>query len=177
WRGVNLATVDGDMVNRSELFDETDVDAALARFDQLSRPTPRLENAASGVAERYMTNFAARDWDALANVLADDILVDDRRRVVNAGIKRGRDAEITNLRAAADVGITYFAYVVIATRGQRLILARVSGGEGGGSGDFLNEVLGIIEINSDNQIAAIVLFELDDFDAAIGELDARYIAG
>src|SRR3984957_6009932 len=135
WRGVNLATVDGDMVNRSELFDETDVDAALARFDQLSRSAPRLENAASQAIDRYMAYFTARDWDALANVLADDILVDDRRRVVNAGIKRGRDAEITNLRAAADVGITYFAYVVIATRGQRLILMRISGGEGG-SGEF-----------------------------------------
>ena len=42
--------------------------------------------------------------------LADDILVDDRRRMVNAGIKRGRDAEIANLRAVADVGITYTAF-------------------------------------------------------------------
>ena len=151
WRGVDLATVSGDMVNRSELFDEADLDAALARFDQLSRPAPRLENTASQVSERYMAHFAARDWDALAKVLADDICVDDRRRVVNAGIKHGRDAEIANLRAAADVGITYFASVVIATRGQRLILARVSGGEGGGSGEFLNEVLGVVEINSDNQ--------------------------
>ena len=177
WRGVDIMTVEGDMVNRCEIFDEADLDAALARFDQLSRPAPRLENAASQAAERYMANFAARDWDALAKVLADDICVDDRRRVVNAGIRHGRDAEIANLRAAADVGITYFASVVIATRGQRLILARVSGGEGGGSGEFRNEVLGVIEINSDNRIAAIVLFELDDFDAAIAELDARYIAG
>ena len=38
-------------------------------------------------------------------------------------------------------------------------------------------MLGVIEINSDNQHSAIVLFELDDFDAAIAELDARYLAG
>ena len=38
-------------------------------------------------------------------------------------------------------------------------------------------MLGVVEINSDNQIAAIVMFELDDFDAAIAELDARYLAG
>ena len=29
----------------------------------------------------------------------------------------------------------------------------------------------------DNQIAAIVLFDLDDFEAAIAELDARYLVG
>ena len=59
WRDVHLLTVEGDMVNRSELFDEADLDAALARFDQLSRPAPRLENAASQAAERYLAHFAS----------------------------------------------------------------------------------------------------------------------
>ena len=47
WRGVSVLTVEGDLINRCEMFDEADLDAALARFDQLSRPAPRLENAAS----------------------------------------------------------------------------------------------------------------------------------
>ena len=38
-------------------------------------------------------------------------------------------------------------------------------------------MLGVVEINSHDQIAAIVVFDLDDFDAAIAELDARYLAG
>ena len=38
----------GDLINRCELFDEADLDAALARFDELDRPrrslrTPRPE--------------------------------------------------------------------------------------------------------------------------------------
>ena len=53
WRGVALLTVDGEMVDRCEVFDEADIDAALARFEQLSRPAPRLENAASQVCERF----------------------------------------------------------------------------------------------------------------------------
>ena len=97
-------TVEGDLINRSEIFDEADLDAALARFDELSRPAPRLENAASQVYERFWTYFAARDWDAMAEILADDISSDDRRRVVNAGIRHGRDAEIANMRAIADSG-------------------------------------------------------------------------
>ena len=55
---IDLLTVDGDLMSRCEIFDETDLDAALARFDELSRPAPRLENAASRVAERFQTRFA-----------------------------------------------------------------------------------------------------------------------
>ena len=53
WRIIQLLTVEGDLVNRCEIFDEADLDAALARFDELSRPAPRLENAASRVDERF----------------------------------------------------------------------------------------------------------------------------
>ncbi len=45
WQGVEIMTVDGDLLSRAEVFDEADLDAALAKFDQLSRPAPRLENA------------------------------------------------------------------------------------------------------------------------------------
>ncbi len=54
WREIHFLTLEGGMVNRCELFDEADLDAALARFDQLSRPTPRLENTASRLYERLL---------------------------------------------------------------------------------------------------------------------------
>ena len=38
-------------------------------------------------------------------------------------------------------------------------------------------MLGIVEINADNRMAAGVVFDLDDIDAAFEELDARYLAG
>jgi hypothetical protein len=38
WRGITLSTLEGDQINRCEMFDETDLDAALARFDELDRP-------------------------------------------------------------------------------------------------------------------------------------------
>jgi hypothetical protein len=37
WRDLNVITIDGNVVNRCELFDREDLDAALARFDELSR--------------------------------------------------------------------------------------------------------------------------------------------
>ena len=85
WRVVELMTVQGDLINRAEFFDEADLDAALARFEELSQPARRLENAASRAYERFQAFFAARDWDAMAEMLADDATTDDRRPVVNAG--------------------------------------------------------------------------------------------
>ncbi len=176
WRGVNVLTVEGDLINRLEVFDEADLEAALARFEELHPKARGLVNAASQAVERYFAYFAARDWVALTKVLADDITNDDRRRVANSGVRHGRDAEIASLRAVADAGYTYMTSVVIAARGERLILARASTGEGG-SREFLSEGLGVVEINSDNQIATMIVFDLDDFEAAYEELDRRYIAG
>ena len=41
WRTIELSTYEGDKINRIELFDEEDLDAAVARFDELERsPQP-----------------------------------------------------------------------------------------------------------------------------------------
>lgn len=176
WRVMTVVTVDGDMLSRCEIFDEADLDAAIARFDELSSQTRRLENTASRAVDRYVTLFAARDWDALAKVLTDDMLTDDRRRVANAGTRHGRKEEIANLRAVADVVTTDLNSVVVAVRGERLVLTRMWGCDRQ-SGEFLIELLAVVEINAHDQIAVIVLFDLDDSAGAIAELDARYLAG
>ncbi len=92
-----MVTVDGDLFSRCEMFDEADLDAAIARFDELSPHGPQLENAASQVTERFQACFLAHDWAAMADLLADDIVTDDRRRVVNAGVQLGRDAQIADM--------------------------------------------------------------------------------
>jgi len=178
WRELSVSMVDGDCFNRSELFDEADLDAALAKFDQLSRPAPRLENAASQVAERFWSYFAAHDWDAMAELLTDDLSSEDRRGVVGAGIQHGRNALIADMRALADLWSTNVTLTVIATRGERLALFHVRlSGRDQGPGAFLTEVLAIIEIDADERMLANVAFDPDDFDAAFEELDARYLAG
>ena len=40
-----------------------------------------------------------------------------------------------------------------------------------------HDALSVIEINADERIVAVVMFDLDDIDAAFAELDARYLAG
>ena len=127
WREVALFAFEGDLVSRFELFDEADLDAALARFEELHPQAPRLENAASHVGERFWKYFAARDWDAMAEMMADDISIDDRRHVVNGGVRHGRDDEMANMRALAEVGLRNITSTVIATRGARLVLTRICG--------------------------------------------------
>jgi hypothetical protein len=177
WRMLNLGTIEGDQINRIELFDETDLDAALAKFDELRRSTRRLENAAGRAYERFWTYVAARDWNAMAQILADDYSADDRRRTVNAGVLHGRDAEIANLRAIAELGVTDVTPAVIAIRGERLALDRVRISDGDGPDAFYTEVLGVIEIDADKRMVGFVMFDLDDIGAALEVLDARYLAG
>ncbi len=176
WREIHLMTVEGDLFNRCEMFDEADLDAAIERFDQLSQPATRLDNIATRVFERLYSHVAAGEWHTVAQITAEDVSVDDRRRVVNAGILQGRDANIKDAQATVGVGFTVTMLGVLATRGERLALTgiRVSGRD---PEAIQNDALEIIEIDPEERIAGVVIFDLDDFDAAIAELDARYAAG
>ncbi|MGN6337233.1 BTAD domain-containing putative transcriptional regulator, partial [Mycobacterium sp.] len=176
WREIFLVTVEDDLLSRCELFDESDLDAALARFDQLSRPATKLQNAATQAYERMWAFFEARDWVAITGLVAEDELIDDRRRVVNGGLRHGRDAGIEEMRAAADIGFNITMVDVRATRGERLALTRVRAA-GRDPAAIQNDVLQVVQIDSDERIAGVITFDLNDFDAAIEELDRRYLAG
>lgn len=173
WRELLLLTVQGDRFNRSEAFDETNIAVAIARFDELQPRTRPIANAASRRYERYWASFASRDWDALAAMLADDMSTHDRRPVVNAGVRHGRDAELANMRflAEAVTDVDKLALTVSATRGDRLALMKFH------SSPYQTEVLNVVEIDADGRIAAVVGFDADDIDAAFEEIDARYLDG
>nr|WP_268777978.1 BTAD domain-containing putative transcriptional regulator [Mycolicibacterium komanii] len=178
WRVITLATFDGDLLSRVELFDEADLDTAIARFEELNRPSPRLTNTATRLEERFRALFKQRDWNAISQLLVDDLNYDDCRRVVGTGLLRGRDAEIANLRATADMGTTTVASTVLATRGQHLALTRVLlHGRNTRPDTYRTEALVLIESSTDNRIAAFVILDADDLDPAFAELDARYLAG
>nr|WP_233213342.1 BTAD domain-containing putative transcriptional regulator [Mycobacterium sp. QGD 101] len=178
WQDVNLLTVDGGRLNRCELFDETDLDAALARFDELNSRVPRLENAASRAYERFNAYFVASDWDALAETMTDDFFADDRRRVVGTGGQQGREAAVTQARVVVGIGVTNATSTVVATRGERLALMRTRfWGRDERPDAFASEVLHMVEIDAKHRIMKFVAFDLEDIGAAVEELDSRYAAG
>nr|WP_082939991.1 BTAD domain-containing putative transcriptional regulator [Mycolicibacterium peregrinum] len=172
WGGVEVLIVKGGLIVRCEIFDESDLDTALTKFDELNRPASKPENAATRRVEHFWSYFAARDWPALAMTLADGAVTDDRRRVVNAGVRRGRNTLIADIRPIrAEVGTDAITSSSIATRGERLALSLVR------APLFQTEVLGIVEIDDSGRIGSCIAFDLDDINAAIEELDARYLAG
>ena len=112
----------------------------------------------------------------MASILAENFYSDDRRRITGTGTRRGRDAEIENLRVAADLGATVSAEV-IATRGDRLVVTRTRVSMNEQEQGFLAEALLLVETDLDGRVAATIMLDLDDFEAAFEELDARYLAG
>lgn len=178
WREVNVSTVEGDLAIRIELYDEDDLDVALARFDELQPRMSPLENAASLVEARCEKCLSSGDLKALSGLMADDIAIDDRRRVTNAGLRHGREAVIEDLRVGAEIGLTQITPTAIATRGEHLTLRRIRYSGGAQSHDtVLIDLVQVVEIDADEHIRALVLFDTDDIDAAFAELDARYVAG
>src|SRR5262249_29848174 len=136
-------------------------------------PAPRLENTASRATDRIRAHFAKRDWNAMAQALADDFTAEDRRHVVNTGFRSGPDAQIANMRTIDELGCTRITATPIALRGDRVFLAHYSF-----IGDSAESVsINVIEVNADGKGLAAVTFDVDDMAAAFAELDARYLAG
>ena len=149
--------------------------AAVARFEGLTAAAPRLENAASRVDARCYALFADGRPDDIGALLAEDHVNEDRRQ----GLRRettGRAAAIENIRAiaASDVNITN---TPLALRGNRLCLSHILFERREAESDrFRVETLELAEIDADGLMAAKVVFDVDDMDSAIAELDARYLA-
>ncbi len=113
----------------------------------------------------------------MAEMLATNFATDDRRRVVNGGRMGGPDIEMATMRFMAEGGLESISSTAIATRGERLVLARQLFSLHDGPQSFQNEIVDVIEIDSSGKLSGHVMFDPDDIDAAFAELDARYLAG
>ncbi len=178
WREVILATVEGDLVNRCEVFDEADLDAALARFDELGRSMPALENAATRNCVLVAEAFNRRDGDAIFALANDDGRHDDRRkglRSVLDGPERRKviDATLTTVPSTWRLEVQ-----PIAVRGSRLSLTLDRYRDvGDPDHTVVVELLHLMDVDTAGLMQYTVTFDVDDIDAAFGELEARYLAG
>ena len=97
---------------------------------------------------------------------------------MNAGIRTVGMPRSRTCGRSPKSGSTNVTSTVIATRGERLALSRIRlSGRDQRPEAFHTEVLDVVEIDADDRIAAHIVFDLDDIDAAFAELDARYLAG
>ena len=179
----SLMVAELDDAGRIRRFDAYDLErqgAARARFAEVASVAERdplriPPNAATRAMDRFGEAVVARDWDALANLLAPEFHFDDRRRGI---LDRGDRAKmLASVRLAATAGATTTAET-LATTGERLALQRIH--FSGSEGDRLLweiDTLQIVEIDAEGRIVMTVTFDPDDRRAASLEMRDRYFLG
>ena len=136
------------------------------------------DNAAARADRELCDRFDARDWAGVEALAAPELVFDERRRMVRNTC--GREVWLEQFRVLFDVPKSRFTTFLRATRGDRLSLnlhcfeGEVA--EGGGP-LAMADYLVLHEVDGEGRIVAIVLFDLEDADAAYAELDARWTAG
>ena len=179
WRQTSLLTVEGGLVNRCEIFDEMDLAAAVARFDELVRPASLLDNAATRIWDRMADAFNRRHVEDFLALSAADIRYDDRRRGLRdefEGSSAQRKAVLAMFEAPSDS--VHMTAEPIAIRGSRLALNRLCFRDTEFDDRPITvEMLQTVEVNESGLLQLSVSFDPDDIDAAFEELDARYLAG
>ncbi len=177
WREIALLMFEGEAVNRCEIFDEADLDTALARFDELNAAAPQLQNAATRGSAALADAFNRRDLDGLIAVYDTNAQYDDRRKGLrNVGL------------LSHDFGRGLFEFEAtlnwrvdtepIGIRGNHLALIRHAYRDTAEADQPITvEALLLTEADDDGLISHSVLFDPDDIDSAFEELDIRYLAG
>jgi ketosteroid isomerase-like protein len=125
------------------------------------------ENAAVRRRREMDEVAASGDWDALAACMSEDAVFEDRRAGLGSRIE-GRDAVVAHTRIIAEGVVAELE--VLATRGDRLLLAKRSLAIGG----FDIDVLAVHEFDEGMRQRRTVLFDADDAAAAFSELDGCY---
>ena len=115
-------------------------------------------------------------WDEFEQMFAPEGSVESRRKIV--GFKPtefASDEVIRQTRRDLETGIMRANHVVIAVRGERLALARMTLGTADVSpGAPQDEFLQVYGVDEEGRIALQIWFDLEDMDAAIAELDALH---
>ncbi|MFI5317726.1 MAG: nuclear transport factor 2 family protein, partial [Myxococcota bacterium] len=169
--------VDG-LLERLEWFDADRVEAALARFDELTSESRRSSaaNAAARAMERFERCWSGRDWDGVVAGYAPTHAMDDRRSLFRMRVE-SRDF-LANEQILFALPASSWRSELVATRGDRLALLRVHfTAEADGSGPMDVEMLDLVEVDAGGRRTALVVFDSDALDAAHDELGRRFDAG
>ncbi|MBI3781909.1 MAG: nuclear transport factor 2 family protein [Deltaproteobacteria bacterium] len=173
---------DGSMTH-TEVFEAERVVEALVRFDELigcgtDSVADGFDNAAARADRQLFDCFNARDWAGVEALAAPELVFDERRRMLHNTC--GREVWLEQFRVLFDVPASRFTTKLLATRGERLSLSLhcFAGEVAGGGGPLeMDDHFVLHEVDGAGRIVAIVLFDLEDLDAAYAELDRRFEAG
>src|SRR5581483_3821705 len=156
-----------------------DPQGAMSRFEQLTSaatdgPGLAIANACTDVVEREIAAHERGDFEAAKAMFADWALIDDRRSIVGVTVS----GEQWSAQARAMASVQRRVRQPIAVRGKQLALfasTYVSHRQDAGESEV--QTVEVFELDEAGKIAATVVFDADDLDAAFEVLDARYAAG
>ena len=169
---------------RYDIYDPEQLNEAIARFDELSGTTARESiagiaqpNMAIAAMDRWQAGFEAGwdndEWDSLRGACALGMVFEDRqRRVLISG---DRELMIASARERTAVGARPQIQAV-GTAGDRIGIWRMLWSGGPADGRFEIEYLAMIQGDDSGLLAAIILFDEDDVQAAQREAWARWSA-
>jgi class 3 adenylate cyclase/tetratricopeptide (TPR) repeat protein len=161
----------------SEMYDIDDVDAAVARFEELTTEQPEIIPAsmAANAHDEQLAALQNRDWDRARALCAPDFRYVDHTRA--AHVDGDIEMFIDTVRYVATDPNYTVASQRIATFGERVLVRHsiARGGSTAGGWDWEN--LGITEVDAEGLILAFVNFEISDRHAAFAEARARFVAG
>jgi hypothetical protein len=168
---------DDGRANRVELFDADRRDDALARFETLATTpaAPRFSNAAVRAVERFSERWLARDWDGVKATFAPVPWLDDRRRLIR--MQLSGEEYFAHARSLFATSWTLSDTKVLATRGERLALFRLRTKGDVHGVETAADSLWLVEVDAQGRRQGLIIFDIEDVEAAYAELDDRYAAG
>ena len=174
--GVMVGVFRDGRLQRNEIFADSDLDAALRRYEELVGEPALLQNSCTRVAEMIDTAMLRGDVDAILARLAEHSVQDDRRSGIRLEI--AGDAVRDGWRIVAEFCAGHGRRrTTLATRGDRLALHAVTvQGTIGAAGDAEVSFLLVEEIDTTGLIAHNTLFDSVDLAGAVARLDECYLA-
>jgi class 3 adenylate cyclase/ketosteroid isomerase-like protein len=153
------------------MFEPEAIDDAMAEIDAMASASA-FENDATRAYRQMCDAFNAHDWDAVMAGIWDEYHTDDRRTVVGGRLDRAQSIE--NLRVVFD-GRGTVESETVATRGVSLALTRatlhIPELEAG------DTVLSLTVVDAELRRRTAIVFDADDLDDALAEMDRLYLEG
>jgi hypothetical protein len=165
-------------LDRVESFGPDALDEALACYRHLAAPVQNVpSNRCTETLERVSELFASRAWDRFVAAFSNDVVYEDQRTVMRTQ-SVGRNHVLSRMQMLVQQGFDRFVWTPLALRGANLALVRHSMQSSADAEEsFASLVLSIVSCAEDGQIDRIIVYDLDDEDRAIADLERRYIDG
>jgi class 3 adenylate cyclase len=171
--GIVLTLLRDRQTVRMEIFPYAAVAEAEVRFDELTADVGGLTNLAVRQLRRSTELVTAGDIDATSEIMLDDFVTDDRRRMLQQ-VSTGRDAALTAARVLHETlhGATWRVPEVLAIRGETVALARYET-----AGLFTVDSYVVAECDADGRGKRQVIVDVDDLADAVDLMEAWYAEG